>query len=97
MSLKNGCNNLYLPNKHFEITVKLNSYLTQTFYHGLVNPSTLTFPNINLKKTVENLYVVSNVTEKICNNIYLLVKVFHRSPKSNSYLMSISCRAPVSL
>ena len=90
MSLKNGCNSLYLHNKLFEITLKPNSYITSIFCHGLVYPSTLTFPNINLKKTVENIYVVSNVTEKSCNNLYLLVKVFHRSSKSNSYLMPVN-------
>ena len=72
ISLKNGCNNFYLRNRLFKITLKPNSYLTSFFCHGLVNPSTLTFPNINLRKTVENLYVVSNVTEKSCINLYLL-------------------------
>ena len=69
MSLKNGCNNLYLYNKLFKITLKPNSYLTSIFCHGLVNPSTLTVPNINIKKTVGNLYVVSNVTEKSCKMV----------------------------
>ena len=32
---------------------------------GLVNPSTLTFPNINLKKTIRNLNPGSNVTDKM--------------------------------
>ena len=97
MSLKNGCNDLYLHNKLFKITLKANSHLTSIFCHDLINPSTLIFPNINLKKTVGNLSVVLNVTEKRCNNLYLLVKFFHRSSKSNSHLMSISCRAPVNL
>ena len=97
MSRINGYNNLYLYNKLFKITLKPNSYPASIFCGGLVNSSTLTFPNINFKKTVGNLYVVSNVTEKSCNNLYLLLKVFHRSSKSNSYLMSISRRAPVNL
>ena len=32
--------------------------------HGPVNPSTPTFPNINLTKTIRNLSAVSNVAEK---------------------------------
>ena len=97
MSRINGYNNLYLYNKLFKITLKPNSYLASIFCPDLVNSSTLTFPNINFKKTFGNLYVVSNVTEKSCNNLYLLLKVFHKSSKSNSYLMSISRRAPANL
>ena len=97
MSLKNGCNNLYLHNKLFKITLKPNSCLT-FFCRDLANPSTLlTFPNINLKKTVGNLHVVSNITEKSCNNLYFHLKVFHRSSKSNSHVMSVSRRAPKTL
>ena len=95
MPLINGVNDLYLQNKLFKIILKPNSYLTSIFCHDQVNLSTLTFPNTSLKKAVENLYVVSNVTEKSCNNFYLLLKVFHRSSKSNSHLMSISSRARV--
>ena len=97
MSRINGYNNLYLYNKLFKITLKPNSYLASIFCQGLVNSSTLTFPNIHFKKTVGNLYVVSNATEKSCNNLCLLLKVFHRISKLNSYLMSISRRAPVNL
>ena len=64
MSLKNGFNNLYLHNKLFKITLKPSSYLTSIFCRGLVNPSTLAFPNTSLKKTIGNLYVASNATDK---------------------------------
>ena len=37
------------------------------------------------------------MTEKGYNNLYLLTKVFHKSSKSNSYLMPISRRGPVNL
>ena len=97
MSRKNDYNNLCLYSKLFKITLKPNSYLASIFCRGLVNPSTLTFPNINFKKTVGKLYVVSNVTEESCNNLYLLLKVFYRSSKSNSCLMSIFHRTPVNL
>ena len=63
MSLKNGCNNLYLRNKLFKITLKPNSYLTSIFCHGLVNPSTLTFPKINLKKHLQ-IYMLFQMSQK---------------------------------
>ena len=94
-SIRNGCNNLYLNKKLFKSTLKPNSYLTSILCQGLVNPSILTFSNINLKKIVRNLCVVSNVTEKSCNSLYLLLNVFHKSSKSNSYLMSTSRCGPV--
>ena len=94
-SIRNGCNNLYLNKNLFKSTLKPNSYLTSILCQGLVNPSILTFSNINLKKIVRNLCVVSNVTEKSCNSLYLLLKVLHKSSKSNSYLMSTSRCGPV--
>ena len=53
MSLKHGYNNLYLYNKLFKTTMKPNSHLTSISCRGLVNPSTLTFSNVNLKKQLE--------------------------------------------
>ena len=44
-----------------------------------------------------NLLDVWNITEKGCNNLYLLPKVFHGSSKSSSYLMPISRRGPINL
>ena len=57
-SIRNDYNNLYLHNKPFKITMKPNWYLTSIFRLGLVNLSTLTYPNISLTKAVWNLYVV---------------------------------------
>ena len=62
---------------------------------GPVTPPTSTFCNISFTETIRNSHVVSKITEKGCKNLYLLSKVFHRSSKSNSYLMSISRRGPV--
>ena len=95
--IKNDCNNLYLHPKLLKITLKLNSYLASIFRRGPVNPSTPSFPNINLTKTMTNLLIVWKMTEKGYNNLYLLTKVFHKSSKSNSYLMPISRRGPVNL
>ena len=37
-----------------------------------VNPSTLTFPNTNLRKTIGNLLVVLKIAEKWLNNLYYI-------------------------
>ena len=41
LGCKNECDNLYLYNNLFKITLNLNSYLTSIFCCGLLNPSTL--------------------------------------------------------
>ena len=64
MSLKNGCNNLYYHPLSLSKGQKLFSYLTSFSRRGAVNLSTSNFPNINLKRTITNLPVVSNVTKK---------------------------------
>ena len=54
----------YLQPKPLNAASKSHSYLISLSRRCLVNPSTPTFPNINLTITIENLPVVSNVTEK---------------------------------
>ena len=95
--IKNNCNNLCFHNKSFKITLKPNSYLTSIFHRSPVNQSTPTFSNISLTKTMTNLFLVLNITEKNCNILYLLLKVFHRSSEPNSYLISIFYCGPVIL
>ena len=63
-SVKNSCKNLYLHPRSFKIIIKSDSYLTSVSRRGSVTPSTPAFPNINLKKTIGNLLVVSKITEK---------------------------------
>ena len=87
---KNYCNNIYLQLKPFKITLKPNSYLTSIFRSDAENPLIPTFPNIILKKKKTNLPVVCKITEKGCNNLYLLTNVFHRTSKPNSDIMPIS-------
>ena len=69
-SIRYDCNNLYLHNKPFKITMKPNWYLTSVFPCGLVKLWTLTFTNINLTKAVRNLYVVCHCKEAAIISIY---------------------------
>ena len=62
--VKNGFKNLYFHPKHFKSPFKSNSYLISVSHPGPVNPSTPTFPNINLTKTMRNLLVAGKITEK---------------------------------
>ena len=57
MSLKYGCNNLYLQHYTFDERQKSFSYLTLLSRRGPVNLSTPTFRNINLTETIANLIV----------------------------------------
>ena len=84
-SIKNDCNNFCLYNIPLKFFLKRNWYLASIFCHGPINSSILTFPNINLKKT-EFYMFFWKISEK-GNNLYLLLMIFHRSSKSNSYLM----------
>ena len=84
---KNYCNNIYLQLKPFKITLKPNSYLTSVFRRDPENPLIPFFRNIFLKKKKTNLPVVWKITEKGCNNLYLLTNLFHRSSKPNSDIM----------
>ena len=63
-SVSNGYKNLYLNPKPFEITFHSNSHLMSIFSGGQANPSTVTFSNISLTKTIKNLLVVSKITKK---------------------------------
>ena len=63
MSPKYGWNNLYYHSFNLPKRWKLFSYQTSPSRRGPINTSSPTFPNINLKKTITNLPVVSNVTE----------------------------------
>ena len=83
--------NHFLIPRHFAVVAQ------EIFRSSTVNTSTTVFPYINLAKTMTNLLAVWKITEKGWNNLCLLPKVFHRSSKSNSYLMSISRRGPVNL
>ena len=89
--IKNDFNNLYLLPKYFKIILIQNSYLTSTFCRNPASSSNQNFSNINLTKTM------AKITERGCNNLYLIHKVFHRSSKWNSYLMSVSRRRQVNL
>ena len=55
--IKNGYKNLYLHPKVFKNTFKPNSHLPLHFLGGLGSLSSPTFPNINLTKTMTNLFV----------------------------------------
>ena len=57
--------NLCLYPKSFHITLKPNSYLMSISRRGPVNPSTPTFPNINLTKPIKNLLVILKITENL--------------------------------
>ena len=46
---------------------------------GLVNPSSPTFPNINLTQAMENLLVVWNITEELLQNFYFHCYKFNMS------------------
>ena len=58
-SIRNDCSDLYLHNKAFKITMKPNWYLTSIFRRGLVNLSTLIYPNINLTKAIRKAAIIS--------------------------------------
>ena len=62
--LKNGCNHLYLPPNTFNMSLRSFSYLVSISWGGPVNPSTSTFPNINLTKTIKYLLTVWKITEQ---------------------------------
>ena len=59
-----GHHNLCLHPKFLKIIFEPNPYLKSISCRSPVNPSTHTFPNNNLTRTIKNLLVVSNITEK---------------------------------
>ena len=63
------------------------------FRRSPVNPSTRTFPNINLTKTIKNLLGVSKIIENSCNNFYFHLYTIDMSYKSFSYLTSSSVKS----
>ena len=91
--IKNGCRNLCMHLKPFKIIFKPNSYLMSIFRRSPVNPSTRTFPNINLTKTIKNLLGVSKIIENSCNNFYFHLYTIDMSYKSFSYLTSSSVKS----
>ena len=96
-SVKNKRKNLYLDPNLFNSIFKSHSYLKSLSRRVPVYPSTPTFPNINLTKTIKFLPVVSNVCDKNGCNKYLRLnlKLINTNFKSNSYLTSLFCRCPV--
>ena len=64
MSLKNGSNNLYFHSYTMDERQKPFSYMTSLSRRGPVNPSILTFGNINLTETIKNLIVSWKFSQK---------------------------------
>ena len=56
--------NLYLHSKTYHMVLQWNLYLTSLSRRGSVNPSTLTFVNINLTETIANLIVAMTFNQK---------------------------------
>ena len=73
-------------------------YLTLLSSCGLINPSTLTFENVNLMEAMDViLLLLWNTTKNGCKNPYLQCKSFKSTFKPISHLTSISRRCPVTL
>ena len=66
----------------FKINFKSNSYLTSFPRRGAVTLSTPFFPNIIVTKAIENLFVVSKITEH-SNNLYIHLYTFDIIQKSS--------------
>ena len=67
-------------------------------HRGLVNRSIFTFPNISLTKKEFQIYLLfGKLLKNGYNHLYLLKKIYYRSSKSNSYLISISIRGLVNV
>ena len=64
ISMKNGCNNFFFHLYTFDERYKSVSYLTSLSRRGPVTATTHTFPNINVTKTIANLPIVWQITEK---------------------------------
>ena len=65
------------------------------FGRSPVNPSTPTFPNINLTKAMTNLLFLSKVTKNGWNNLYFYPYASDMSYKSFPYPTSLSRCDPV--
>ena len=68
------------------------SYLVSVSHGSLVNPSTPTFPNIHLTKTMTIYLLFGKSLKKGCNDLYFHPFNFNLSSKTFSYLTSFSCR-----
>ena len=64
-SIRNDCKNLYLHPKSFKTIITLNPHLMPISCRISVNPSTPTFPNINLARAIRNLLFIGKITEKL--------------------------------
>ena len=67
--------------------------MTSVSCRGPVNPSTQTFPNINLSEAIANFLVAWKITQN--HSIFLHPNTFNMSWKLFSYLVSVSRRDPV--
>ena len=67
--------------KFFKINLKPNSYLASVSRCGPVNPSSQTFPNINLTQAMEYFLVVWKITEKGLEKLYFFCYIFNISYK----------------
>ena len=96
-SLKNGSNNLCFHPYVSDWSERSFPYQRSFSRRGPVNPSIPNFNNINLTKTITNLIIVGKFNG--CKNLYfqefVIPKSFNIIFKSNSYLITISCRGPV--
>ena len=95
MSRKNGCNNLYFHTHNLDARQKSFFHLTSVSRRGPVNTSTPIFPNINLKKTITNLSVVSNVAEIWLQQSLLPAYNLPKRQKLLCYQTTLSGRGPV--
>ena len=87
-------NSLYLPSNQIHIWFIL-IYNILISCRGSVNPSTPTFPNMNLAKKLR-IYLLFRKSLKIgCNNLYIHTYTFDGRWESFSYLTSLSRRGPV--
>lgn len=81
--------NLYLPNKTFKITFKLNSYLISISRRGPVNPSTSQFSQYF------NNWKFTCFLGNLCKISAIICFIFGLSYKSFSYPTSLSHRGRI--
>ena len=72
-SIKNYCNNFYLHNKPFKITLKTNSYLLWIFRRGPINRLTPFFSQYQVHKNNSKIFLLFQKSQTNgCNNLYFL-------------------------
>ena len=81
--------------KSFKITSKSNSSLMSISRRGPVNPSTLTFPIINLTKPIKSLLLLRKSLKNGYNKLYFLLYTFDMNYKPFYCLTSLSLRGPL--